>query len=268
VTDSRSDLTRDAALAGDLVREAGRLAARMRDGGIEAEQKTSISDLVTAADHAAERLIVERLAAERPEDGILGEEGAERPSASGRTWVIDPVDGTYNFHRGLTWWCSAIALVDGDVGGDDVLVGAIYHPHDDVLFLGGPGLPSTRNDVSMARLADVRLEETCASTYLHPPYDDRPRVDAFSRAASRSATLRMLGSASMDATAIAQGQLGVSFQHGLAHWDRLPGAAIIRGAGGAARQVDAGGVRWGVAGAPTAVAEVCAALTGRPPAEG
>jgi len=262
VTGAPPDLAGDASLAGELVGEAGRLAARMRRGGIDAEEKTSVSDLVTAADHAAERLIVERLTAERPDDGIVGEEGAERPSASGRTWVIDPVDGTYNFHRGLTWWCSAIALVQGDVGGDDVLLGAIYHPHDDVLYVGGPDRPSTRNGVPMGRLEDVTTAATCASTYLHPPYDDRARVDAFSRAASRVATLRMLGSASMDATAVAQGQLGVSFQHGMADWDRLPGAAIIRGVGGAARQVDAGGVRWGVAGAPTAVAEICAALTG------
>jgi len=262
VTGAGSDLADDASLAGDLVREAGRLAARMRSGGIDAEQKTSVSDLVTAADHAAERLIVERLTTERPEDGILGEEGASRPSASGRTWVIDPVDGTYNFHRGLTWWCSAIALVDGDVRGDDVLLGAIYHPHDDALYVGGPARRSTRNGVPLPRLADVATSETCASTYLHPPYDDRPRVEAFSRAASRVATLRMLGSASMDATAVAQGQLGVSFQHGMADWDRLPGAAIIRGVGGTARQVDAGAVRWGVAGAPTAVAEICEALAG------
>ncbi|NYD42112.1 inositol monophosphatase family protein [Nocardioides panaciterrulae] len=259
MTGSLPSLAADAALAGELVREAGRLAARMRRGGLEAEQKTSVSDLVTDADHAAERLVVERLGRERPEDGILGEEGTDRTSTSGRSWVIDPVDGTYNFHRGLSWWCSAIALVDGE----DVLLGAIYHPHDDVLFVGGPQLPSTRNGAPMAALVDVSLGETCASTYLHPPYDDHPRVAAFSRVASRVATLRMLGSASMDATAIAQGQLGVSFQHGVADWDRLPGAAIIRGVGGVARQVEAGGVTWSVAGAATAVAEACEALAGR-----
>ena len=62
-------LAEDAALAAELVREAGRLARRMRAEGLVAEQKTSVSDIVTAADHAAERLIVERLAAERPDDG-------------------------------------------------------------------------------------------------------------------------------------------------------------------------------------------------------
>ena len=87
-------------------------------------------------------------------------------------------------------------------------------------------------------------------------------MDAFSRAAARLATLRMLGSAQHGRHRDRRrGSSACGFQHGRPHWDRLPGAAIIRGVGGAARQVDAGGVRWGVAGAPTAVAEVCAALT-------
>lgn len=254
-----SDLLDDAALAADLVREAGRLAQRMRAEGLAAEHKTSISDIVTAADKAAERLVVDRLAAERPHDAIVGEEGTDRAGTSGRTWVIDPVDGTYNFHRGLTWWCSAIALVDED----DVLLGAVFHPHDDDLFLGGPELPSTRNGEELPALVDVPLGETCATTYLHPPFDDPGIAAAFARAAAGVATLRMLGSGTMDAMAIAQGQMGVSFQHTVADWDRLPGAAIIRGVGGVARQVEAGGVVWSVAGTPTSVAQVCEALGAR-----
>lgn len=255
---SRPDLQADAALAAELVREAGMLAQRMRGDGIDAEQKTSVSDVVTAADKAAERLIVERLRAERPDDAIVGEEGADHPGTSGRAWVIDPVDGTYNFVQGLTWWCSAIALTDGD----DVLLGAVHHPHDDLLFVGGPDLPSTRNGVPMPPLEDRTLAESCVTTYLHPPFDDEGVARAFARAAARSATMRMLGSGTMDAMAIAQGQAGVSFQHSVPDWDRLPGLAVIRGVGGAARQVDAAGVTWSVAGAPTAVAEVCAALEG------
>lgn len=253
---SGPDRAADAALAAELVRDAGRLALRMRAEGLTAQHKTSVSDIVTAADEAAERLVVDRLAVERPDDAILGEEGTDRPGSSGRSWVIDPVDGTYNFHRGLTWWCSAVALVDGD----DVVLAAVYHPHDDVLFVGGPDLPPTRNGEPMARLEDVRLEQTCAVTYLHPPFEDRGVAAAFARAASSAATVRMLGSGTMDAMAVAQGQLGVGFQHSVADWDRLPGEAIIRGVGGTARRTAAGGVVWSVAGAPTAVAQVVEAL--------
>ena len=246
----------DAALAASLVLEAGRLAARMQVDGLSTHRKTSVSDVVTAADTEAERMITERLARERPDDAVVGEEGTDRPGTSGRSWVIDPVDGTWNFSRGMTWWCSAIALR----GPDDVLLGAVYHPHDDALFVGGPDLPSTRNGEPLARLVDRRLAESCASTYLHPPFYDGAVGAAFTRAVSGAATLRMLGSGTMDQMALAQGQMDVLFQHTVHDWDWYPGTAIVRGLGGVARRVEAGGVQWSVSGVPTAVAEVCAAL--------
>ncbi|MGZ4446821.1 MAG: inositol monophosphatase family protein [Nocardioides sp.] len=251
-----SGLEADATLAAELVRDAGRLAGRMRAEGLDAEQKTSVSDIVTAADHAAERLVVERLARLRPADGLLGEEGHEHDGTSGRRWVVDPVDGTYNFHRGLTWWCSAVALVDGD----ELLLGAVYHPHEDALYVGGPGLPSTRDGVPLPRLVDVPLARACAATYLHHPVADGPTTEAFTRVAGRSATIRMLGSGTMDAMAVAQGQLDLTFQHSVPDWDRLPGAAVVLGAGGTARQVEAAGRTWSLVGAPTAVAQAAEAL--------
>ena len=256
-----TDLTEDAALAADLVREAGLLAQELRESGLRVDTKTSVSDVVTAADHAAERLVVDHLAAFRPDDGVLGEEGAERPSTSGRTWVIDPVDGTYNFVHGLTWWCSAVALVvDGDP-----LLGAVYHPHEDALYVGGPGLPTLRNGEPIEPLVDVDLAHACATTYLHPPFFEGEIGDAFARAVSGAATLRMLGSGSLDLVAVAQGHLGVFVQHSVAPWDWFPSSAIVRGAGGAVRRTKAAGVEWSVAGAPTAVAEVCAALEAEEP---
>jgi fructose-1,6-bisphosphatase/inositol monophosphatase family enzyme len=70
----------------------------------------------------------------------------------------------------------------------------------------------------------------------------------------------MLGSGSLDLVAVARGQLGVFVQHSVAPWDWFPSTAIVRGAGGVATKLHAAGVEWSVAGAPTAVAEVCAAL--------
>lgn len=252
-----TDLAEDAALAADLVRQAGLLAQELRASGLRVDTKTSVSDVVTAADHAAERMVVDHLAAWRPDDGILGEEGNERPSTSGRTWVIDPVDGTYNFVSGLDWWCSAVALVEGD----DVLLGAVYHPHEDALYVGGPGLPTTRNGEPMGPIPDVELGQACVTTYLHPPFFGGEVGDAFARVVGGAATLRMLGSGSLDLAAVAQGHLGVFVQHSVAPWDWYPSSALVRGAGGVARRLSVAGVEWSVAGAPTAVAEVCAALT-------
>lgn len=258
------DLADDAALAGELVRAAGRLAREMREAGLETEHKSSVSDVVTEADRAAERMIADRLAVERPDDGILGEEGGPaRESRSGRTWVIDPVDGTYNFVQGLDWWCSAIALVEGDPEDADPLLGAIYHPAADRLYVGGPTLATSIDGRPVEQPADRSLADACVTTYLHPPfYGDEVGV-AFGRVVGRAATLRMLGSGSMDLTLVAQGLLHVSCQHSVPPWDRLPGAALVLGAGGTTRRTEAAGKRWTLTGAPTAVAEACAALEAR-----
>ena len=248
----------DADLAGFLVRDAGRLARGMREEGLEAFEKSSVSDLVTMADRLAEKRITETLLDERPDDGILGEEGSLRAGTSGRTWVIDPVDGTYNFVAGLDWWCSAVALLDGD----DLVLGAVHHPASGRTFVGGPGLPTHVDGVPLAPLADRPLAESCVTTYLHPPSYAGEVGAAFDRMVGGAATLRMLGSASMDATAIAQGLLHVRCQHSFPPWDELPGVALVLGVGGVARRVEAAGVTWSIAGAPTAVAEIETALLG------
>ena len=246
----------DARLAADLVRDAAALAGRIRGGGLDVERKTSGSDVVTQADTAAERLIVDRLGAERPDDAIVGEEGTSRPGTSGRTWVIDPVDGTYNFTRGSEWWCSALALSDED----DVLLGAVHHAASGRTWVGGPELPSTCDGTPLDPLPDISREARCAVTYLHPPFYATDVGQAFARAVREVGTLRMLGSGTMDCMAIAGGQWDVLFQHSVADWDRLPGAAIVRGAGGDSVVVRAAGVDWTVTGAPAAVADVRAAL--------
>ncbi|GAA1809109.1 inositol monophosphatase family protein [Nocardioides hankookensis] len=251
----------DADLAARLVREAGTLALRMRGDGIDADTKASISDVVTAADHAAERLVVDTLAGERPDDGVLGEEGASRDGTSGRTWVIDPVDGTYNFVAGLDWWCSALALTDGD----DLLLGAVHHPATGRTFVGGPDLEPRVDGVPLAPIVDRPLAESCLTTYLHPPFYGDEVGAAFGRMANGAATVRMLGSGTMDAMAVAEGRLHVLCQHSVPPWDELPGAAIIRGVGGHVATVRAAGKDWHVAGVPTAVAEVVALLSGGAP---
>src|SRR5918995_3998130 len=136
----------DYQLAEALVREAGQLALLMRQGGLEGQRKTSISDVVTAADHAAEAYVLEQLQRCRPDDGIVGEEGTAITGSTGRTWVIDPVDGTYNFLHGSTYWCAAIALKDAS----GTVLGAIYQPEEDKLWLGGAARPATLNGERLA----------------------------------------------------------------------------------------------------------------------
>lgn len=246
----------DAALAALVVERAAALAADERRSGLDTRRKTSVSDVVTNADHAAEALVEQLLLEERPDDGLLGEEGASRPSSSGRTWVVDPVDGTYNFAQGLDWWCSALAL---EVDGTPVL-GAVRHHAGGTTYVGGGDVEPTSNGVPLAPLVDRPLGEACVATYLHPPWIGTEVADAFGRFASRAATLRMLGSGTMDAMAVAEGRVHLVCQHTVPPWDWMPGAAIIAALGGSVRHVEAGGRRWYVAGVPTAVDETVAAL--------
>jgi len=248
----------DVELAGRLVREAGRLAQRMRAEGLSTRRKSGFADVVTEADHAAERLVREALAGERHDDGLLGEEETDVPGTSGRRWIVDPVDGTWNFVAGLDWWCSAIALTEDD----DVVLGAVYHPAGDVLYVGGPQLPTTANGEPLPPIEDRPLSKACVSTYLHPPLYAGEVGAAFAHAVAPAATLRMLGSGSMDHTAVARGITHVLVQQSVADWDWFPGSALVRGAGGEARRTPAAGVEWSVAGAPTAVSEIVEALDG------
>ncbi|MHA3701595.1 inositol monophosphatase family protein [Jatrophihabitans sp. YIM 134969] len=250
----------DAALAASLVREAGVLAARMRAGDdLEVARKTSVSDIVSAADHAAEELVVSRLDDARPADGIIGEEGASRPSSSGRTWHLDPVDGTYNFVAGIPVWCSAAALVDDASG--DVLVGAVYHPASDELWLGGRDLPTTRNGVEVPAVTDAPLASLSVASYLHPStMADAGLQAAWVDVISRAATVRMLGSGSVELAAVAAGRLGCWIQHDSLSWDWLPGSALVRAAGGTTAEIEVGGHVWRAAGPATAVAEAVRVL--------
>jgi fructose-1,6-bisphosphatase/inositol monophosphatase family enzyme len=261
VSDSAAQPDRsDADLAVLLVTEAVALAARMREGSdLDVRSKTSVSDVVTAADHAAEALVVETLRRERPEDGLLGEEGTDEVGTSGRRWVIDPVDGTYNFASGSDYWCSAVALLDGD----DLVLGAVAHARDGVL-VGGPGLPTTWNGEPVGPVRDADVATLGAATYLHPATVRDEHVRApFLRAAALPATLRMHGSGSMDLVGVVTGRLGAWFQHSTPAWDWLPGAALVRGAGGVAEQVEVEGLRWSVAGGASAVAALTDALEAR-----
>lgn len=248
----------DSVLAVSIVERAAARAAHERTRGLRTRSKTSLSDVVTNADHAAEELVAALLLAQRPEDGLLGEEGTARPSTSGRTWVVDPVDGTYNFAQGLDWWCTALALTEGEVP----VLGAVRHEATATTYVGGREVPPTRNGVAMTPLEDRPLAGSCVATYLHPPHLGTVVGEAFARVVGRAATLRMLGSGTLDAMAVAEGRLHLVCQHSVPAWDWLPGAAILTALGGSVRHVEAAGRTWYLAGTPTAVSEAAEALVG------
>ncbi len=262
--DRNEERVDDLALAGELVHEAGVLAAAMLRAGLDTHHKTSISDVVSAADHAAERLVLGRLRQARPADGVIGEEGANHPGE--RTWFIDPVDGTYNFLSGLPYWCSALALArrPSHTGEPRVpILGAVYHPFADELWLGGQDAPTTCNGMPVTPLVDTPLERLSLAGYLHPTTvaDDDAR-EPFLAMLAGAATVRMLGSGSIELASVAAGRLGAWAQLNCPDWDWLPGAALVTAAGGVAEVVHHRGHRWHLAGNRQAVTEIRQLLLG------
>ncbi|MBL0704985.1 inositol monophosphatase family protein [Sinomonas sp. JC656] len=236
----------------------------MRRSGLDAVRKTSVSDIVTAADKAAEAYVLAQLRRCRPDDGVFGEEGADVPSRSGRTWVIDPVDGTYNFFAGSSYWCSAIALrgpaatTDAD---PDALLGAVFQPQEGKLWLGGTETPATLNGAPLSGPADAELGLLGAATSIQPRWLEQPlSAMPWHAAAIQAASIRILGSGSCDLARVAQGEIGVWFQHSCPQWDWLPGKAIVTAAGGTTATVEVNGLTWFAAGGATAVRQVVSAL--------
>ncbi|PRQ11408.1 inositol monophosphatase [Corynebacterium sp. 13CS0277] len=255
----------DEHLARALVMNAGRIAYRLRQAGLEVATKSNPTDLVTTADIGVENFIVGVLALLRPDDGIFGEEGDRTDGTSGRTWVIDPVDGTYNFAHGSDYFCTALALVEGDPeevalcatedAPSHIILGAVHRPMLGYTWLGGRDIPLTRDGEATAPLTDRPLGEVCLGTYMHPPLlragGDLPA--AWGRMIAHAATIRLLGSASIDLASLTDGVLGAWAQHSVAAWDWLPGRALVEAAGGTCRTITAGGVDWCLAGTPSAV---------------
>ena len=177
-------------LAERLAREAGTVALAGRRclpvGQPPAhDTKSSVTDPVTEFDRAAEAHIVAELRRLRPDDAIIGEEGAADSGTSGIAWHIDPIDGTANFLYDLPAWCTSVAAVVADGPIIDALAGAIYLPVTNEMFAahrgGGATLDGTPvhasgcDDVAMALvgtgfsyLADRRIVQADRISRLLP----------------------------------------------------------------------------------------------------
>jgi len=217
------------AAACEIAREAGALALdyfRKRDE-LVVELKGP-QDLVSVADRAVEDRVREGFAAAFPDDGILGEEGGG--DVSDRFWLIDPIDGTANFLRGVPFWCVALAYV---VEGVPVL-GVIYDPVQDHLYAGRRGAGATCNGRPM-RVADTAElnKATVAIGYaVREPHEKV--LSVLDGTLSAGATFKGYGSCAMALALVADGRLDAFFEEHINAWDCLGGILLVTEAGGRA----------------------------------
>lgn len=215
-------------LAVEFARGAAQLVRHGRNAHVEIAAKSTATDLVTQVDRASERWLVERLAAQRPEDGVLGEEGGERAGRSGVRWLLDPIDGTVNFVLGLPQYAVSVAAErDGTV-----LAGAVCNPATGELFHARRGGGAYLDDAKLPGPRAVSLDRAVVGTGFG--YDARLRarqVAVLTALLPRVADVRRLGSAALDLCYLAAGRLDAYFEAGLHPWDHGAGGLIAQEAG-------------------------------------
>lgn len=214
-------------LAVDIAKRAGALLVDRPDH-LDIDTKSSAIDIVTQMDRAAEKLIVEAILAVRPDDGIIGEEGAERASKSGITWVIDPIDGTVNYFYDMAGWSISIAVKDGA----GTLHGVVYSPTINAMFTATRGQGSHLNGKSLNCNDPIELDRALIATGFAYKRNLREiQVAQFNKLILNIRDYRRNGSAAIDICHVAAGIVDGYYEMGLYEWDRAAAELIAKEAG-------------------------------------
>jgi myo-inositol-1(or 4)-monophosphatase len=251
------------ALAEELARRAGSLALAGRKnlagGAVVHDTKSTPTDPVTEFDRAAERVIVDELRRRRPDDSIVGEEGAGHQGSSGLAWHLDPIDGTVNFVYGLAAWATSIGVLDADGG----VAGAVYVPATGEMFSAARGRGATLDGSPIRCTAPVDLATSLIGTgFSYSPATRAAQGERLASLLPRVRDVRRSGSAAIDLCSVACGRLDAYFEEHLNSWDLAAGLVICTEAGAASSDFSGGAARPAevVVAAPTVHDELLATL--------
>jgi myo-inositol-1(or 4)-monophosphatase len=210
------------------------------------ESKTSATDPVSDADREAERVIIELLSAERPDDSLVGEEGARIEGEHGRRWIVDPLDGTVNFLYGLRAWGVSIALEDEE----GLAVGVVFNPVSRECFAAERGRGATVNGQPLQVTGCRALDRAMVATGFSYESEHRAeQAQLLVQLLPRIRDIRRAGGASLDLAYVAAGRVDAYYERGVKIWDVAAGLLLVREAGGLTADMD--GEPWGVAAAAT-----------------
>lgn len=228
----------DRALLADAVeaaRGAGKILRRMFRLRPESRVKTSLRDVVTEADLAAERAILDHIEARYPEHDWLSEEAGRRERRSPYLWVVDPLDGTSNFAHGFPHFCVSIALLHEGRS----RVGVVYDPMRDELFSAIAGGGARWNGRRIRVSAIDTLDRAMVTTgFPYEPPERRAAVaDLTARAIERVQMLRRSGAAALDLAYVATGRLEAHWEFILSLHDVAAGLLLVAEAGGRAEEL-------------------------------
>lgn len=217
--------------------KAGEFLLQQEKAGVNVGHEKKRNDYVTESDSLCEHLIIDALRTQFPQDGFFGEEDGILSSGSGSRWVIDPIDGTVNFMRGIPNYTISIAW---EVEPYQPLIGVVYVPRQNELFWGAEGNGAWLNDRRI-KVSDIS-EPSKALIVCVPPHrvaEEMPAyyriMEQFSRTAS---DLRSFGSAALELAYIAAGRMDGYYEKFLGWYDIAAGTAILRQAGGVVEPAD------------------------------
>jgi myo-inositol-1(or 4)-monophosphatase len=196
------------------------------------QTKSSVFDIVTEGDKAAERLIVAALRDAFPDHGIHSEEGGGTEAANADyCWYIDPIDGTSNFASRIPFFSISMALADRDM---NPLVGVVMNPISRAVFSAAAGHGATRNGVPIQVSQTAALENAilCSGFPYVVETKKRINVDAFMAFLPQVRDLRRFGSAALELSYVAWGRLDGYWELRLNAWDCMAGILLVREAGG------------------------------------
>lgn len=219
----------------DVARAAGKQLLESFEGvatGVDA--KSSHTDLVSDADRRSEIMIVSAIRLAFPDDAVVAEEGSLERGGSGRTWYIDPLDGTINYLYGIPHWSVSIACADHR----GALVGVIFDPCGDELFSAERGAGARLGAARLAVSEQTDLAQALIATGFAYVVEYRAaQARLFRTVLPAVRDIRRFGSAALDLAWLARGRIDGYFESGIQPWDVAAGSLLVREAGGAVTEV-------------------------------
>ena len=197
---------------------------------LQISNKEGINNLVTEADHASEKAIMDTITEQFPDHFILSEEAGEMATGSEYKWIIDPIDGTVNYAHGIPICCVSIGIEHQG----SMIMGAVFNPFLKEFYFAEKGAGALLNGELIAVSKETDVNKACLVTGFPYTYLDVPNgpLEVFSRFIRRGVPVRRLGSAAMDLCWVAAGRFDGFYEHKLQAWDSAAGFLIVEEAGG------------------------------------